>query len=117
MTIYNLETEEDMISYLDTDFGHGRSATFTNSSNETSNIKLILNNEYFEEDFGEGVESLQPIAFCRSVDVPEVVQGNSLNISAYKDIEGNIISPAKNYIVVNVQKDRTGFTTLILREG
>ena len=33
------------------------------------------------------------------------------------NIEGNIISPTKNYIVVNVQKDRTGFTTLILREG
>ena len=41
MSIYNLETEEDMISYLDTDFGHGRSATFTNSSNETSNIKSV----------------------------------------------------------------------------
>ena len=49
MSEYRLETEEDMSSYLDANFGHGRTATFTNTSGETSSIEVILNNEYFEE--------------------------------------------------------------------
>ena len=104
MSEYRLETEEDMSSYLDASFGHGRTATFTNTSGQTSTIELILNNEYFEEEFGVGVEGTQPIAFCRTVDVPTVKHGNTL-------------VAAQTYKVVNVQKDNTGFTSLMLEES
>lgn len=116
MSQYRLETEEDMSSYLDAAYGHGRSAVFTNSSNAQSTINIILNNEYFAEEFGVGVEGTQPIAYCRSVDVPNVVHGNTLAVAVYKDVDGNTLAPAKSYTIVNVQKDRTGFTSLMLEE-
>ena len=116
MSQYRLETEEDMSSYLDADFGHGRTATFTNTSGQTSNIQLILNNEYFEEEFGVGVEGTKPIAYCRSVDVPSVKHGNTLAVAAYEDVDGNTLVGAKTYSIVNVQKDNTGFTSLMLEE-
>jgi hypothetical protein len=106
MSEYRLETEEDMSSYLDANFGHGRTATFTNTSGQTSTIELILNNEYFEEEFGVGVEGTQPIAFC-----------NTLAVDAYKDVDGNTLVAAQTYKVVNVQKDNTGFTSLMLEES
>ena len=116
MSEYKLESEEDMEAYLDSIFGHGQAATFTNTSGQTSSIKLILNNEYFEEDFGEGVESTKPVAYCRTVDVPSVAHGNTLAVAAYKDVDGNTLVAAKSFTVVNVQKDNTGFTILMLQE-
>ena len=117
MSEYRLETEEDMSSYLDANFGHGRTATFTNTSGQTSTIELILNNEYFEEEFGVGVEGTQPIAFCRTVDVPTVKHGNTLAVDAYKDVDGNTLVAAQTYKVVNVQKDNKDFTSLMLDES
>ena len=116
MSQYRMETEEDMSAYLDSDFGHGRSAVFTNSSSAQSTINIILNNEYFEEEFGIGVEGTKPIAYCRSVDVPSVVHGNTLAVSAYKDVDGNTLVAAKSFTIVNVQKARTGFSALMLEE-
>ena len=45
MSQYRLETEEDMSSYLDINFGHGVTAVFTNSSGSASTINIIINNE------------------------------------------------------------------------
>lgn len=44
MSQYQMETEEDMIAYLDIDYGHGVSAVYTNNGSD-STIKIILNNE------------------------------------------------------------------------
>ena len=43
MSQYRLETEEDMSSYLDINFGHGVTAVFTNSSGSASTINIIIN--------------------------------------------------------------------------
>jgi hypothetical protein len=37
-----------------------------------------------------------------------------LAVSAYKDVDGNILKAASNYKIVNVQKDNKGFTALVL---
>ena len=65
---------------------------------------------------GVGVEALKPMATCRSIDIPNVSYGDVLNASAVKDTNGNILKAAQNYTIVNVQKDRTGFTVLMLEE-
>jgi len=115
MSQYRLETEEDMASYLDPTYGHGVSATYINNGVSTD-INIILNNEYVEQEEGIGVEALEPIAYCRSIDIPSVAYGHSLNVSAIKDVDGNTLKAAQNYTVVNIQADRTGFSALMLEE-
>ncbi len=115
MSQYRLETDEDMSSYLDINFGHGVTATYT-VGGSSSTINIIINNEYVEQVEGTGVEALKPIAYCRSIDVPSVAFGNTLNVSAIKDVDGNTLKSAQNYTIVNVQSDRTGFSALMLEE-
>ena len=76
----------------------------------------ILNNEYVEQDEGVGVEALKPIAYCRTIDVPNIAFGNRLDVSAIKDTNGNILKAAQSYTIVNIQADRTGFSALMLEE-
>ena len=113
MSQYRMETEEDMSAYFDINFGHGVSAVFTHSGSSTT-INIILNNEYVEQEEGIGVESLKPIAYCKTLDVPNIVFGDTLNVSAIKDVNGNTLKAAQNYTVVNIQADRTGFSALML---
>jgi len=115
MSQFRLETELDMAGYLDINFGHGVSAVYTNSGTSTT-INIILNNEYVEQDEGVGVEALKPIAYCRTIDVPNIAFGNTLDVSAIKDTNGNILKAAQSYTVVNIQADRTGFSALMLEE-
>jgi hypothetical protein len=115
MSQFMLETEEDMLGYLDINFGHGVSADFIKNGNSTT-INVILNNEYVEQEEGIGVEALKPIAYCRTIDVPNIAYGDSLNVSAIKDTNGNVLKAAQNYTVVNIQSDRTGFSALMLEE-
>lgn len=114
MSQYRMETEEDMSAYFDIN-SHGVSAVFTHSGT-SSTIHIILNNEYVEQDEGVGVEALKPIAYCKTIDIPNVVFGDTLNVSAIKDVDGNTLKAAQNYTVVNIQKDRTGFSALMLEE-
>ena len=115
MSQYRMETEEDMLSYLDINYGHAVSAVYNNNGS-SSTISIILNNEYTELDNGVGVEALSPIAYCRTIDVPNIAFGNTLNVSAITDVEGNTLKAAQNYTVVNIQADRTGFSSLMLEE-
>ena len=116
MSQFRLETELDMAGYLDIDYGHGVSAVYTNSGGTAATINVILNNEYVEQEEGIGVEALKPIAYCRTIDVPNIAFGNTLNVSAIKDTNGNILKAAQSYTVVNIQADRTGFSALMLEE-
>lgn len=116
MSLYAMETEEDMASYLDINYGHGVSAVYTNNGTSTT-INIILNNEFVEQEGLEvDVEATQPIAYCRSIDVPSIAHGNTLNVAAIKDVNGNTLKAAQNYTVVSIQSDRTGFTALELEE-
>ena len=82
----------------------------------TDSIDIILNNEYVDLQEGAGVDSLKPIAYCRTIDVPSIVFGNTLSVSAIKDTDGNILKAANTYTVVNIQADRTGFSALMLEQ-
>ncbi len=115
MSQYMLETEEDMLAYFDVDFGHAINATYIRGGVSTA-IKIILNREYVEQDTGIGVEATKPIAYCRSIDVPSVTQGDLLNASATTTVEVDILKAAQNYTIIDVQKDRTGLTALMLEE-
>tara|TARA_R110001592_G_scaffold56482_1_gene172277 strand:- start:2517 stop:2873 length:357 start_codon:yes stop_codon:yes gene_type:complete len=115
MSQYLMETEEDMSSYLDINFGHGVSCVFTNSSGNAATINIILNNEYVEQDAaGVAVEATKPIAYCRSIDIPNIAHGNTMAVAAIKDVDGNTLKAAQLYKVVSIQSDRTGFTALEL---
>lgn len=115
MSQYQMETEEDMLSYLDINYGHGVTAVYTNNGTD-STINIIINNEYVEQEEGIGVEALKPIAYCRTIDVPSIAFGNTLAVSAIKDVDGNTLKAAQTYTVVNIQADRTGFSALMLEE-
>tara|TARA_B100000900_G_scaffold402689_1_gene408817 strand:+ start:1107 stop:1460 length:354 start_codon:yes stop_codon:yes gene_type:complete len=116
MSTYVMETEEDMSAYLDINYGHGIEAVWTNSGTAKT-INIILNNEFIEQEGLEvGVEATQPIAYCRSIDVPSIAHGNTLAASAIKDVNGNTLKAAQTYTVVSIQSDRTGFTALELEE-
>lgn len=117
MSLYELETEEDMDAYFDAECGHGIKATYINSNNVSSVIIIILNNEFLEADEGVGIEGTQPIAYCKTLDLPGITFGNQLNVTVVKDVDGNILSPAQNYTVVSIQSDRTGFTSLELEKA
>ena len=65
MSQFMLETEEDMLGYLDAKYGHGIDTVYIRNGT-SSNIVIILDNEYVEQDLGVGVEfiwlsSLPPI--------------------------------------------------------
>lgn len=115
MSQFRLETEADMSAYLDINYGHAITATYTRNDVD-STISIILNNEYVEQEEGIGVEALKPIAYCRTVDAPNASYGDTLAASAVTDIEGNILKAAQTYTIVNVQTDRTGFTAMELEE-
>lgn len=115
MSQFRLETEADMAAYLDIDFGHAVSATYTKDSTDTT-VNIILNNEYIEQDNGVGVEALKPVAYLRTVDAPNASFGDTLAVSAIKDVNGNTLKAAQNYTIVNVQADRTGFSAFELEE-
>ena len=115
MSQFRLETESDMSAYLDEDYGHAVNATYTKDSVDTS-LKIILNNEFIEQDLGVGVEALKPIAYLRTIDAPNASYGDTLAVNAIKDVDGNILKAAQNYTIVNVQEDRTGFSAFQLEE-
>ena len=87
MSQFRLETEADMLNYLDKDYGHGVGATYTRSGTASS-ISVILNNEFILQDEGIGLEALKPIAYARSVDVPNASFGDLLNVEAIKEFIG-----------------------------
>ena len=102
MSQFRLETELDMAGYLDINYGHGVSAVYTNSGTSTT-INIILNNEYVEQEEGIGVEALKPIAYCRTIDVPNIAFGNRLDVSAIK-IQMVIYSKQHKVILLLIYK-------------
>ena len=112
-----LEFDRDFNGYLDADFGHGMTVTYTPQGGSGSSINIILEQEYFGIDVGTvDVQGFQPIAFCKSTDVPSVAHGDSIVAPAYKNLDGTTIKAGATYKVVNVQADNTGITQLMLEE-
>ena len=116
MSEWYAETDSDFNNYFDLK-AHGVSAVFTNTGGTAKTIQIILNEEYIDVGDEVSIESNQPMAYCRSIDVLDAVFGNTLAVSAILDIEGNVISAAQNYNIVDVQPDGTGITILILQEN
>jgi len=114
MSIYEFETELDMAAYYDSTTGHGRSATHISANNTSTVLNIILNNEFLELDEGAGVESTQPMAYFQSTLLPSISYGDQLQVTAYKTVEGLVLSPAINFLIRSIQADRKGNTVLEL---
>jgi len=115
MSQWYAETEDDFNAYFDLQ-AHGISAVYTNSLNVSKTIKIILNDEYIDLGDDFPIEATQPMAYCRTIDVSDAVQGNTFNVAVTLDIDGNTIKPASNYTISDVQHDGTGITMLMLED-
>jgi hypothetical protein len=96
MSIENDKMRLDLLQ----DFGE--TATFTDTSaGSTSSITVILTNDYLAADPGGSVEveSSSPVAIARTIDVPNVAQGDTLLISS------------TTYTIREVEPDNQGMTT------
>lgn len=129
-----LESAADFDAYLDTQTGHGQVATYGTTATlwdartalidtwqdvDTYKyyIDIIINQEYFGIDGGTvDVNGFQPVALVKTNTIPYVDFGDTLDVSAYLDTNGNTLTAATSYTIVNVQPDRTGFTSLLLEE-
>ena len=97
-----VETDEMRLEFLQ-DFGSS-SCTYTDTSaSSTATVTAMLSKGYFADNIGDTtVESSEPIAFVRSSDVPNGVQGDTLRIDG------------TTYTIVEV-KPNEGMTELRLR--
>ena len=99
-----VEDDAMRLEFLE-DFGV-TDATFTDvSAGSSSTISALLRNEYSLEVVGGevGVQTTTPTAIVRTSDVPNVVQSDTLAISA------------TTYTIVEVQPDGEGMSVLRLR--
>jgi|TARA_R110000824_G_scaffold270162_3_gene458608 hypothetical protein len=95
-----LESSADLAGYFDVD-ANGSAATIT-INGSASSINVIFNKEFFEIAGSEvGVESSQPVMYCRSSDVTNVEQGDTILVESV------------TYNIVKVEPDNTGITVLI----
>lgn len=129
-----LESAADHNAYLDTQTGHGQTAIYGGADTTWDartalidtwqaidtykyQIDLIINQEYFGIEGGTvDVNGFQPVALVKTNTIPYVDFGDTLDVSAYLDTNGNTLTAATSYTIVNVQPDRTGFTSLLLEE-
>ena len=84
----------------------GSSSTFTDTSEATSStVTVILTNEFFAADPGGSVvvQSSEPIAVGRSIDLPSIAQGDTLAISG------------TTYTIVEVEPDNEGMIRVRMR--
>ena len=99
-----VEDDEMRLEFLQ-DFGVSN-ATFTDvSTGSSSTITALLQTDYLMEDVGGeiGVETSTPIITARSVDVPNIVQGDTIAISG------------TTYTIVEVRPDGEGMTKMRAR--
>ena len=95
-----LEGSADLAGYFDTN-ANGSAATITIDGSRSS-IDVIFNKEFFEIPGNEGgVQSSQPVFYCRSSDVTNVEQGDTIQVDSI------------TYNIVSVEPDNTGVTVLI----
>ena len=112
-----IEFDSDFNGYFDADFGHGSTVTYTPQGGNEVSIKIILEQQYFGIDVGTvDVEGFQPIAFCKTTDVPNIAHGDTIVAPAYKNLDGTTIKSGATYKVINVMPDNTGVTQVNLQE-
>jgi hypothetical protein len=128
-----LESSRDFSSYVDPQIG-GVTATFFEVQNSTwdqrlgniddwfdidsgnsTNINIIIDQDYFNID-GQtvGVEGYQPVAFVKATDVPYISIDDRLTVNAITTNNGNTLTPATDFVVVNAQPDNVGMVQLVL---
>ena len=130
-----LESALDFNAYVDTTTGHGVTATFFEvqqtlwdslgliddlfdiDSGASTNINIIIDQEYFNIDGGTvPVAGYQPRAIVKASDVPYISQEDKLRVDAITTDQGNVLKPETTFIVRTVEPDNTGLISLVLEE-
>ncbi len=77
----------------------------TAATYNSGTINIIFDEEFFGHDAGGTitVDGKEPIAYCRTSDVSNAIQGSTITISSV------------GYTVTSVEPDQTGMTILRLR--
>ena len=111
----SMEFDRDFDGYLDATYGHGIRVTYTPSGGSASSINVILDQEYVDIDSGGlPVQGFQPIAQCKTTDIPNIAFGDTIAAPAITNLDGTTIKAATNYKVINFEHDNLGITSLIL---
>ena len=128
-----LESSYDFNSYVDSQIG-GVTATFFEVQNSlwdqrlglidtwydidsgnSTNIKIIIDQDYFNiQGQTVAVEGYQPRAMVKATDVPYISIDDRLTVNAITTNNGNTLTPATNFVVVNAQPDNVGMVNLVL---
>jgi hypothetical protein len=128
-----LESSYDFNSYVDPQIG-GVTATFFEVQNSlwdqrlglidtwydidsgnSTNINIIIDQDYFNiQGQTVAVEGYQPRAMVKATDVPYISIDDKLTVNAITTNNGNTLTPATNFVVVNAQPDNVGMVNLVL---
>ena len=128
-----LESSYDFNSYVDPQIG-GVTATFFEVQNSlwdqrlglintwydidsgnATNINIIIDQDYFNiQGQTVAVEGYQPRAMVKATDVPYISIDDRLTVNAITTNNGNTLTPATNFVVVNAQPDNVGMVNLVL---
>tara|TARA_R110002012_G_scaffold320421_2_gene544023 strand:+ start:508 stop:909 length:402 start_codon:yes stop_codon:yes gene_type:complete len=128
-----LESSYDFNSYVDPQIG-GVTATFFEVQNSlwdqrlglidtwydidsgnATNINIIIDQDYFNiQGQTVAVEGYQPKAMVKATDVPYISIDDRLTVNAITTNNGNTLTPATNFVVVNAQPDNVGMVNLVL---
>lgn len=109
-----VESADDLLIML-SDFGVN--VTYTPDGGSPVTIKVIMDQEYYEVP-GEtvGVNSTQPIAYGRAIELRNARFGDQIDVPAITDLGNNTIKDAASYKITSVQPDNQGLIALVLTE-
>jgi hypothetical protein len=112
-----VEFDRDFDGYLDADFGHGISASYTPLGGSATTIKVVMDQQYYSIPTETvEIEGSQPMAHAKATDVPNAGHGDTLVVDAVTNLDGTTIKAQTTYKVINVQPDNTGIVVLVLEE-
>lgn len=90
---------------------------FDIDSGNSTNIKLIFDEQYFLIDEGTtGISSVQSVAYIKHSDAIYISQDDRITVNAITTNEGTQLKPERTYLVKKVENDNTGIIKLILEK-
>jgi hypothetical protein len=129
-----IESAADFNSYVDTNTGHGVTATLFDADALWDNfpkidtlglidsglsvlINILIDQEYFNIEGGSvPVAGYQPRAIIKATDAPYISQEDKLIVNAITTNRGNVLKPETTFLVKAVEPDNTGLFSVVLEE-